>query len=108
MRRDRPSAVRAGVARGNAGRGRCLGFTLIELLVVIAILASLLLPAVAQAKEKGLQAYCTNNLRQVGIGTTIYADDNEWSLFYYLDADGAPTLWYLADPCLLGHSLGMF
>jgi prepilin-type N-terminal cleavage/methylation domain-containing protein/prepilin-type processing-associated H-X9-DG protein len=57
-----------------------VGFTLIELLVVISvigILASLLLPALDRGKGKAKCVQCVNHLRQLGLATLMYADDNE-------------------------------
>lgn len=62
------------------------GFTLIELLVVIAIaaiLAVMLLPALAAAREKGQQASCWSQMRQLSFAARLYMDENEGGLFHH-------------------------
>jgi prepilin-type N-terminal cleavage/methylation domain-containing protein/prepilin-type processing-associated H-X9-DG protein len=74
------------------GSGSRVGFTLIELLVVIAIigiLASLLLPALAKAKERAKSASCLNNLRQMSIAARLYADDHNNRFCYTFQVRGA-------------------
>src|SRR5262249_9800268 len=90
---DVNSSSRGGNARTSARQGNLesrnldcsrtegkKGFTLIELLVVIAIigvLASLLLPALGNAKEQSKLIKCVSNQKQIGIAFKLYGDDND-------------------------------
>jgi prepilin-type N-terminal cleavage/methylation domain-containing protein/prepilin-type processing-associated H-X9-DG protein len=67
------------------------GFTLIELLVVVAVigvLASLLLPALAQARVRAVSAACLGHHRQLGISLHLYAGDAEDQLPNNFGASG--------------------
>ena len=82
----------------SVSRGRA-GFTLIELLVVIAviaILAGLLLPALANAKEKGRRIACKNNTRQIMFAAHLYSED--YPGYFYntasIGSDEAPLSFY--------------
>jgi prepilin-type processing-associated H-X9-DG protein/prepilin-type N-terminal cleavage/methylation domain-containing protein len=99
-RAARPGAV--------AGVGAA-AFTLLELLVaigVLAIVASLLLPALSRAKDRGRAVFCLNNLRQWGLATQLYALDHD----DYLPPEGTPNPgesttnsgWYIQLPRQLG------
>jgi prepilin-type N-terminal cleavage/methylation domain-containing protein/prepilin-type processing-associated H-X9-DG protein len=70
-------------------------FTLIELLVTIAIigiLASLLLPALSGARERGRRVGCISNLRQIAVAATAYVSD--WNCYpKMLQAQAEPWRW---------------
>lgn len=76
------------------------GFTLIELLVVMAItaiLAGLLLPSLNAAKAKARDASCLNHLKQLALGSQLYAADHDGRLVENLPEGAGTNVWVLGN-----------
>ena len=82
------------------------GFTLIELLVVIAIiaiLAAILFPVFARAREKARQTSCLSNLKQLGLGGLMYAQDYDETMMMHVAATNSSPTWVYWPQALMPY-----
>ena len=90
---------------GSNYRAARQAFTLIELLTVIAvvgILAAILVPAIGKVRSNALTTECVSNLRQIGIGMQLYAQDNDGILPAPRSSDNV--MWQMAiSPYMQGR-----
>ncbi len=85
--------------RAPSNQFSCRGFTLLELLVVIAIisiLASILLPALRNARDKAIEVSCSGKEKQLSLAMAEYCNENDdWlTVFYQTQSDGQVQKWY--------------
>ena len=112
--------MRLNVCSSSSPARGSVAFTLIELLVVVAIisiLASLLLPVLGRARDKGRSAKCQSNLRQLGLAAMMYDEDHQYYPIGWPPADGFTgtyfPIWYRQLQPYLGRrtnvsGLGVF
>ncbi|MBL4701008.1 MAG: prepilin-type N-terminal cleavage/methylation domain-containing protein [Phycisphaeraceae bacterium] len=95
---------------------RSLGFTLIELLVVISIISlliAILLPALAGARKSAQAVQCGTKLHQIGLGVTMYLNDNNDLIMGVFTAKAGPVTYWpnMTNPLrqwYLGKQLGRY
>lgn len=88
------SAPRAGALGGAAAKGSG-GFTLIDLLVsisVIAVLIGILMPSLTMVRESARRVVCSSNVRQLGMGVLMYADDSKSNLLPFTKFDSGAAM----------------
>ena len=84
-------------------------FTLIELLVVIAIIAVLmgiLMPVLGKVKKQAQQSVCASNMRQIGIGAAMYAEENDQAVPRGAGG-GNRNIWFQAFMPYLAQATGL-